>query len=142
VERYIKIIFIIFLLFNTIIKAEDVSLPNIPEANQINELVVPLKPDCVIEDIVVTENDLNSCYKKHLFLLEAIALISDQDFANENKIIERKKILRIEISKDSDSVLDCYNKIIFFSKKNTDQKNQEYVEKRLSEISAVLIENK
>lgn len=119
--------------------SDEVKIPPIPSAEEVNKAVSALEKNCNTEvQTPVTGEELNACYGAHPFIMEALMLMSDKDFSDATKKETRKKSLTAAIENKEAATLACVNKMIQYAKEKTDEKNQAYVKFRMSEISQVL----
>jgi hypothetical protein len=86
----------------------------------------------------ITDERLNQCYQHFPFFLEALVLISDDDFANSTKSYDRKKIIQREFDKKSAEIRSCLDDVIQYAKNQGDDENVRYVVLRMSEISSIV----
>ena len=118
---------------------ETIEIPPIPNAKKINESLKGVSADCfTTQEVVVNAEDIQLCYKKHFLFIELLMMTSDQDFASNEKKIERQIKIKKELENNLESISLCYSQLLSYSKKDNDQKNIQYVAQRLSEIGELL----
>ena len=86
----------------------------------------------------VTDERLNQCYQKFPFFFEALMLISDDDFTNSVKSLDRKKVIQNKFEKKSMEIRSCLDDVIQYAKNQGDDENTRYVVLRMSEISSIV----
>ena len=118
---------------------EEIEIPPIPTAKQVNESLKGVSADCYTnQEVVASGDDIKLCYKKHFILIELLMMTSDSDFESAEKKLERQIKIKKELENDSASLSLCYSQLLSYSKKDGDQKNSDYVALRLSEIGELL----
>ena len=120
---------------------EEIEIPPIPTAKQVNESLKGVSTDCYTnKEVVVSGDDIKLCYKKHFILIELLMMTSDLDldFESADKKQERQIKIKKELENNSASLSLCYSQLLIYSKKEEDQKNSDYVALRLSEIGELL----
>jgi hypothetical protein len=118
---------------------QEIKIPPIPNAKQINESLKGVSTDCLTtQELVATADDIKLCYKKHFIFIELLMMTSDLDFESADKKRERQIKIKKELEINSASMSLCYSQLLIYSKKEGDEKNIQYVAYRLSEIGELL----
>lgn len=136
-----SVIFPLFIcsLSLTVWADETIEIPPIPNTIKINESLKGVSADCLTtKEVPVNADDIKLCYKKHFLFIELLMMTSDSDFESVDKKQERQIKIKKEIENHSASMSLCYSQLLTYSKKDGDQKNIQYVAKRLSEIGDLL----
>lgn len=87
---------------------------------------------------VVQESRLVQCYNDHPFLMQALMLISDEDYINETKSNERKKIIKAAFEKNPTGIRACVDDVVQYAKEQNDPENLKYIIFRLKEIASIV----
>ncbi len=111
----------IFILFSFIMTAASA---------QSTKVVKPTK--------LIAENRLTKCYEQHPFLMEALMLISDKEFANQIKAKKRKESIKVFFDKQPTEIRSCVEDIIQYAKQQNDPENLKHVVLRMKEVSSVI----
>jgi hypothetical protein len=129
----------IFFFSLSLFSQDELNLPQIPSADEISQTIEPPKSDCVDKaKLMINGNRLNECYRMHPIFLEAIALISDDDFKSKKLSKKRKANIKRVYEEKRQSVRSCLDDILRYVKEQNDKKNENYVIKRMREISSIV----
>ncbi len=85
----------------------------------------------------ITEKILQICYAKFPFFLETLMQVTDAEFADAKKSVERKKIIQIAYNKNPPEIKKCLSDLIQYTKDQNDPADLKYTIKRLSEVSSI-----
>lgn len=91
------------------------------------------------EPISQQASEVQACYTQYPFLLSAIHEVSDRDFLDKEKSMNRLSHIRNSVNKSSKKILKCVDQILSFAETDKSLENITFVSLRMSEVRVLLL---